>query len=532
MKIKVIVTFFMVILALFYTAPLFAEDETEIEAESEAENEAVAEAEGEIEAALPPSAKFSVFSFLKQHFGLELMESGSWDYDGNMANRMKVVLSAPLKLSFRAEMLDRRPAPPKDGWTSGLTAFGFALYQRDTNSRVLYGQLENWGLSARTRNIWTHAVPYFESHRAGGADLKTAVSVNGKDSFYAALGTPVLHIFEGNSAFPIGFSAKSDISILVDADKNCVYQAGTDLYFGKNEKSEAKLRFEGMFSEKTIPEHKQSAWFSDNPYIPARKIRFYALNLTFSSFYFSFSSDFAHSEVFAVGEDIYVNGSVRIGNTPWRLSFACDGAGKYYSASDGSISGSGFRLGGKFEWAGKRNMMAIASTSLRSEAPGQSFNRSSSKISFRFPLMKGFLITPSRVTFEFERDGLDPKLIVDKMIAFAGIKVGPLRPALRCTLVENTSARSGETLGPYPNFFAAHTRDYFKTDFEISAPVYLVTLKGALSYKTEPNKESAVAVSFGASIQGKLGRLSAKITKTEKNDALDYYLSWRLEKKW
>ncbi|MDR3301835.1 MAG: hypothetical protein LBT01_04795 [Spirochaetaceae bacterium] len=531
---KIIVVAFIVMLALLCSPPLVAEEaEAAAPAEEGVPAEAAApEAEAEVAQSATATGGFSVFSFVQAHFGLELLESGSWEYDGTMANRIKFVLSAPLKLSFRSEILDKRAAPPKEDWTSGFTAFGFALYQRDTNSRILYGHLENWGLSARTRNIWTHAVPYFEAHRASGADLRTAAAVTVSDSFYASLGTPLLRIFEGNSTIALGFSTKVDMSILVDAEKNCVYQAGTDFYFGKSEKPKATLRFEGMFSEKTIPERKQSTWFSEKPYLPPRGIHFYALNLTFSSFYVRFSSDFAHSEVFALGEDIYANAAISIGNTPWRFSFACDGAGKYYSANDGSISGAGFRLGGKFEWFGKRNMLVVASTSLRSEATGQPFYRSASKISFRFPLMKGFLITPSRISFEFERNALDTELISDKLIAFAGINIGPLRPAVRFTLVENTSAAYGELPSPFPNFFAEHTQDYLKSDFEISAPIYFVTLKGALSYKTEPDKEGAFSASFSASIQGKLGRLSAKISKTEKNDALDYYLSWRIEKKW
>jgi hypothetical protein len=448
-------------------------------------------------------------SFIKERFGFELLQAGSWEYDGIMANRLKIALSAPFGLSFRSELLDRRAAPPKDGWTSGVSVFAVALYQRETNSRVLYGQLQTWGLDARTRNVWAHATPYFETHRASGADVRTEALASGKDSWYVAVGSPLAPLFDGNAAFPVGLKAKVDAAIAIDAERNALYQVGSDFHFGNGKKSDAKLRFEGMFSGKTVPERKQSTWFSDKPYLPPRRMDFYALNVTFSSPYVSFSSDFAHSEVFAMGEGVYVNGAVRIGDAPWRVSFACDGAGTGYSASDGSIPGSGLRAGGKFEWFGKRNMLILASTSLRAAAVGKPFDRFSTKLAYRFPIMKGFFITPSRVSFEFERDAQNPAQVEDRYVAFAGMNAGPLRPAVRFTYNE-----------------------YVKTDVEISAPVYVVTLKGAFSYKTQPEKDDVFTLSLGASMQGKLGRLSVRIAKKEKEEGLDYYLSWRIGKKW
>ncbi|MDR2864682.1 MAG: hypothetical protein LBV68_03620 [Spirochaetaceae bacterium] len=472
--------------------------------------------------------KINSFRFF-DYFSISLLETGSWGNQGNMSNRAQIILGAPLGLSFRSQILDKRPSPPQEDWSSGADTIGLGLYQRNSNSRILYGQLEHWGLAARTRNIWSHGAPWFETHTSFDADLKNSLAVNGKDSFYAALGSPLVQILKSSSAKPTGFAADAKLSILLDSEQNALYHGASDFHFGKDENSMNKLRFEAILTEKNLNERSQSTWFSDKPYLPHRKLRFYGLNVTFYNPYIGFSADFAHSEVFTLGEDIYINGSLRAGNSPWRFSLSFDGAGKHYISSDGTENNAGFRIGGKIEWFGSGNMRINSSTILRSTGIHEPFESSLSKIYYHFPIIKGYLITPSYVSFEFERDASNREKITDKISGAFCLNVGPIRPLLRLTLGENTKADAGTTIIPYPNPGDPHTRDFFKTDIEISAPVYLVTLKAAFSYKTENNKKNGMGASLSASIRGKLGRFSIKISSNEKTGSPDYFLSWKLE---
>jgi hypothetical protein len=488
--------------------------------------------------------KLNAILAARRYFGLSLLESGSWEDGGAMSNRANAVLFAPAGFSLRIQGLDKRPAPPKDDWQDGMTGWNYALYQKETGSRVLYGQLALSGLAARTRNIWSHSAPYFETHKRTSADLKTSQTANGKDAFFSALGSPVLKILDGTGRIPLNFALKSDVSAFIDDKNDVLYQAGGDFYWGTSKKLDNKLRFEWVTTEKSLSERKQSTWFSEKPYLPARKLKFNAFNMTFSNPYFGFSSDLAYSEAFAWGDDLYANGAIRIGSAPWRFSFSGDGAGKKYVAEDGSVSGAGFRLAGKFEWfspGGGKGACAplfgngaefAVQTALRSAGVDEPFVVSSSKVAYYFPVIKGFLITPSRISLAFDRDAANPLCISDKTAVLVGIKIGPARTALRWTFAEHSASEPGAPIMLYPNGKDEKQKDYIQTDFEIAAPIYFVTLKGTLTSKTENNKDALLGSSLSASIQGKLGRLSLKVTSKSKDAPLEYYLSWRIEKKW
>jgi hypothetical protein len=480
----------------------------------------------------------------RKYFGFSLLESGSWEYEGTMSNRANAVLFAPAGFSLRVQALDKRPAPPQDNWQEGTTGWNYGLYQQETGSRVLYGQLESSGLATRTRNIWAHGAPYVETHKRTSVDLKSSPQSNRKDAFFGALGSPVVKILDGTARIPLNFAVKSDASIFIDEKKDLLYQLGGDFYWGLRKKANNKLRFEWIMTETTLKARKQSTWFAEKPYLPGRKLRFNAFNATFSHPYLGLSSDVAYSEVFAWGEDIYVNGAVRIGAAPWRFSFSGDGAGEKYVGGDGGASGAGFRVAGKFEWfspGGGTGASAIlfgtgaecaVQTTLRSAGLDEPFVVSSSKISYQFPVIKRFLITPSRLSLAFDRDATNPYHIEEKTAFLAGIKIGPARTSLRLTLAEWTASAPGKPIELYPNLQDEKQKEYVQTDFEISVPVYFVTLKGTLSSKTEKDKEAVLGGSFSASIQGKLGRLSLKISSKNKDAPLEYYLSWRIEKKW
>jgi hypothetical protein len=540
-------------LAALGSSPLFAEEDAPVAAEPAGLTAAELTEAEQADAAEPvigpgKNRVLDRLSLLRGYFGFSLLESGSWENGGTMSNRANAVLSAPAGFSLRVQALDKRPAPPANGWLDGVTNWNYGLYQKETNSRILYGQLEISGLAARTRNIWSHSAPFVEAHKRTSADMKTSPQSNRKNSFFCALGSPVLKILDDTSWIPLNFAIKSDASIFADDKGDLFYQFGSDFYWGLQKKLNNTLHFEWVMTEKTLAERGQSTWFSEKPYLPGRKLTFNAFNLTFSNPYFGLSSDLAYSDVFAWGQDVYINGAVRIGSAPWRFSFSGDGAGKKYTASDGSVNGAGFRLAGKFEWfapGGGTGLAALifgtgaeftAQTMIRSNGIGEAFVMSASKISYRFPVIRGHFITPSRLSFSFDRDAANPYGIRDTTTILAGVKTGPAQTVLRLTFAELSASEPGKPVRCYPSPGGEKQREFIQTDVEITAPVYFLTLKGTLSARTEKNKqkieETVLGGSFSASIQGKPGRLTLKISSKNKDAPLEYYLSWRIEKKW
>ncbi|MDR2842429.1 MAG: hypothetical protein LBV52_04440 [Spirochaetaceae bacterium] len=453
----------------------------------------------------------------KNVFAFDLLESGLWEDRGDFGNRLNAVLYAPLNFSLRAQFIDRRPAA-NDEFFDGKTFFGAGLYRKE--SRLLYGQLEVWGLAARTKNVWAHSQPWYLSHKMSGADLKTTFS-NGANDFYFNLASPPIKLFGENSFLKKELAFSANASVIVDNEYNVLFQGGSIFTFGKTN----NLRFECLWIEKTLAEQKQTSWFSEKPYLMERKMQFYALNLVFSSRYVGFSADFAKSAAFSFGEDIYANTAITIGSKVWKISFAVDGAGNRYLASDGSVTGAGFRSAGKFEWFGDRNMQVALSTSLRSNGIDKALDRSNTKINYHFPIIKGYFITPSLVSAEFERNAASKESITDNIGTRFALNAGPLRASLKLDFSFLTSARSGDLIIPYPNIKDEHCLDFFKTTLDVSLPIFAFTFRPSISYKTQPNKDSSFDAALSASATGKFGRLTFKVSGIEERE---YYLSWTL----
>jgi len=452
--------------------------------------------------------------------------TGSWKFEDVMNNRIDASLNFPLEFSLRTMLLDKRPDffCPDESRSAARTNFGFALYQRPTNSRILYGGIRTWGLSARTAKVWIHSAPWFESHKPSGADLKTSVSSGEENLAYFNIGSPLFKPF-GEKRF--GISA--DFSVLTSdfGFYNSIFSVGSNLKFGKN----TGMRIEYLYRKTKLPGKAQKTWFSDDPFKIERELEFYAANMVFSSKYVSLALDFAQSSIFSFGNDIYANAALCVNIKSYSFSFAVDGAGSRYSGCDGVVTGAGLRTAWKFEWDGKRNAEFLASTTLLSDAYNRPFYGSSSKLRYYFPIIKSYLITPSRLFFDFDCDARDRLNIQNDYSLLFGLNAAALRPAVRLNLSEIRRAGEGDSVVIYPFHDGNCVFEHLKAAFELSAPVYFLTFKGSAVCKIKPEAKNKWDFAITSSMSGKYGRLSLKISYSQEKDAAEYYLSYTFKGK-
>jgi hypothetical protein len=523
-------------------------------------------------------------------FTWDLLWSGSYEYEKNLINRGDLRLHLPLPgLTLRTEIIDKRPAdlalsefnlrgfgaePGAGGAASlsgGLTSLSGGLYHDLTGSRLLHGVLDERGLPARISNPWLRSLPYAENHKPSTADLKKEPSSTKEAETLLYLWSPQMEFFKNTEALHTRF--RTFASAKFDREGDGSYGGGFDAQF--NEKQ--SLLVEGYYSGGEIQPRKSTTWFSRAPPLPAREFRLYGFGLLYESPYAALSSDWACSETWAFGRDLYGNLGIRIGNFapvfggPWQLSLAADGAGSRYTDGNGYSPGAAFRSGGKFEWYGKRKSLARASLSLRAPRMGEAFNRSSSTLYYRFPSPKivrkksggnsgpdrsrrsvpaNFAISLTRISFTADRDARDTAKITDSISGKLGlsIRLGGFSP-IGITLSGSAQGiRDGGNSAPSPfPELTVHTFDTAKVAGEISwsPPGKSTGFPGTFQFKTrvgctmKTRKDPLWDTSFSAAARFKYGRFSVKISGAETADkrlfsdpsAWDYTVSWRLEKK-
>ena len=234
---------------------------------------------------------------LGQYFTWGLLWKGSWELSTdlqsedfkveskNLINRGEVRFGFPVPgLTLRGQALDKRPfdfesSPPWGDGSKVASDFSGALYHKPTGSRLLYGILDEWGLSARIRSPWIRAVPFAENHKPLMADLKTVTSATKEPEVYLYLSSPWLRPFS-NTGFR-GFAAAQTKTQKFLPD----FSGGIEAKFGK--KTNALL--EGFYKNSELPARKSTSWFSDPPPLPEREFRLYALGLLVSSPIITFS---------------------------------------------------------------------------------------------------------------------------------------------------------------------------------------------------------------------------------------------------
>lgn len=460
------------------------------------------------------------FAFAENQFEIFMLEQGSWDK--NLFNRVEVRLIGPFGLSLRTQLLDKRPVPPWGNWSEGIIEPGFGLYHTSTGSRVLYGKLETYGLAWRTRNIGSRTLPWYNLHGASGADLKNNVSASKEASIFCNFGTNefVFGDFLGFERDFFGVSGR--FSALFDKEYALFINSAGNFRINKNH----KIRLEGLYTEKKLSEHLQNAWFSENPVLPGRDMRFFALNLLYERHFVGFTVDFARSQMFMRGEDVYLNAALRIGNRPWRASLAADVSGPAFIGSDGTTVGAGMRAGGRFEWFGKGTTKLFLESKLNADGIESPFDGSFSRVAFYFPAFHGFLISPTRIVLDTERESVSKMLLKDDFSATIGFRIGPARAALKYSISGFHEAKPDDLVIPYPVPCARNFGEAVSSA-EFSYPFSFVTLKCSTAFRIREGKESVWNKTVSVTARLKRGRLSVRFS--DNNDGgINWAVSWRL----
>jgi hypothetical protein len=483
---------------------------------------------------------FCVLVFVSVHsaaqaFDWNALYSGSWEESKTLHDRIELKMNWLPNLGMRFQALDRRTLnfeldKPFGNPEKAVTNFLGALYHKPTGSRLLYGVLDEWGLSARIRNPWIRSAPYSENHKPLMADLKTAASATKEDEAYLYLSNPFMNLAKVNlKAF---VSAQTAIE-----NPAPVLSIGLDTVFNKR----TSFLTEAFYMNKTLAAKSASAWFADPPPLPERDFNLSAFGMLFTSPYFSLSSDFAFSQAFAWGKDIYTNLGISIKPVkPLFISFAADGAGERFVSRDGLHHGSNFRTAGKIEYKGKRSSLMRLATVLRGPSFSDSFNRGSISTYYRFPARSAkdsssFPVRFTRISLDIDRNATNLSKIDDKISANIGFsiimpkKIKAIGLNLSCFLKEQTS--SDEILFPYPLLNETHEYDSAGGSGELSWSPRIFQFKTKLAYTNFARKDNIWDLSLSGAIRFKHGRLSLKASFPKLGEKWNLTAAWRFEGK-
>jgi len=482
-----------------------------------------------------------------------LLWSGSWEEKnftfqdepalaGTLGNRgeFKLHFLQP-NLVLRTQVLDRRhldfslepPWGDPDKWVTNYTG---GLYHKPTGSRLLYGTLDEWGLSARIRNPWIRSPPYAENHKPIIADLKTSASSTKEDEAYLYLSTPSFQLSPDLNLRTF-ISAQSEVDEFTPA-----FSCGLDLNFKKTN----NLLLETFYTGKTLQPTKPSSWFSDKPPLPQREFRLFAAGLLFTNPDFSVSSDFALSETFAVGKDIYANlgisysPSLPFGNKsrPLLISLSADGAGDKFVYRDGVNHGEGFRTAAKIEWKDINSSLIKLNTVLRGPSFGEDFNRSSSSFYWRFPssvAIRNNTLRLTRISLSMDRNAVNPLKSNDHFSGNLGISLNMRQIGIKNPLGVNFSgsikglAGVNSDISPYPVLdkdWSWETID-MNCEFIWSAGIFQFRSRAGCAFFPEKNEKWDF--SFSTAIRSKMGRLSFKVSSLDFPKKWNWTTSWRME---
>jgi hypothetical protein len=321
----------------------------------------------------------------------------------------------------------------------------------------------------------------------------------------------------------------------IDGDLSAAYSGGIDIIPAKK----ISLGMEGFYTGKTLPPRNPSSWFSEKPPLPERDFALYGLNLFFNSPLIGVSSDWAYSETFAFGRDLYGSVSLRAGDRPWRLSLGVDGGGSRFTDKEGTAVGAGFRSAAKLEWRGKRNSLFRVNTSLRAPGPGEAFNRSGSGLYYRFPSPPAksagaagrFPFGLSKLSLTANRNLSDPKAFEDSVTGGIGFSAGPVRANLEGAVTGVPRLPEAEPPFPYPGAAVSYDFESFKVSGELGYSPGIFQFRVKLGCTSAREKEPVWDTSLYGSVRGKAGRFSVKLGSPDFPHTWTCTLSWRLERK-
>lgn len=482
-----------------------------------------------------------------ENFNWSLLLSGSLEgitlSGGTLHNRGEFRLNyQPLGLTFRAQVLDKRPLNFQlpDLWgdpEKQITNFLGALYHKQTGSRFLYGVLDEWGLSARIRNPWIRSPPYAENHKPLMADLKTAASSSKNDEVYLYLSSPSIKITP-NVDLKGFISAQTEIHEL-----NGAIAGGVDIVLP----NKTGILLESFFTGATLSPVKSSSWFNFPPPLPERDFMLYAAGILFHNQFISVGADWAFSDTFAWGTDLYWNLGITITpllpfgsrTRPLSISLAADAAGERFVFRDGANHRAGFRSAGKIEWKGKNSMLLRFDTVLQSQEADGYLNRSSTGFYYRFPVNKKILNEKNfrftRISINADRNAVNPEMINDKFNGNIGMSINlnsigiksPFSINISGSIILNSASESNVSPFPVPdNSWNFHSFE-INSDFSLSQSIFL--FKFGTGYGINAQSNDNWEFSLSSTVRFKHGRLTLKIYSPDFPEKWLCNVLWKIE---
>jgi len=495
-------------------------------------------------------------------FTWDLLWAGSWEESKTLNNRadFRFGFTGPALL-VRTQALDRHTMnfeldPVWGDPSKGITGVSFALYHKVTDSRLLYGILDEWGLPARIRSPWIRSAPYAENHKPAMADLRTTASSTKKDELYLYLSSPRLNLDRLLPELSLRGYASGQFTPSEENTPTPAFTGGVEAAIGKK----ANLLLEGFYTGFELQAKEPGTWFSDSPPLPARDFHLGAAALMLNIPWFSITSDWAWSETFAYGSGVYGNIGLRLNPPffgPWSLSLAADGMSERYTGRDGTNPGGGFRVAGKTEYKGTRSSLFRANTGFRGSEIGEPFERSSLGLYYRFPSSSSrggeFPLRISRITLNADRnasdwkkikDGVDgslglslnlpPLLLPRPLLPTSAAKVKNLKPKvypLNINLATSIDWLGGTPDQPSPFLFSTPGEfDSTKTSCELLWSPGIFQFRTKWGYTAYANKDNQLEASVGAAVRFKHGRFSVKFAWPQFPEKWNCTLAWRLEK--
>ena len=441
--------------------------------------------------------------------------------DGTLLNRGDLRLNFPRQfLMLRFQALDRRRIPPDEKYQPVFNP-GFGFYYSGGglvgkyfgSVRLLYGVIEEQGLSARIRNVWAKSAPFAEYRRPFTVDLKNTVTSTGEPVAALLLETPRLGIYRGH------------VSLELDDEASPSFSAGAEAKWSKNE----SLRLDFFYTQQELEPKKSTAWFSTSPPLPQREFVLWAAGFNYSTQGFGFAADGAFSETFAFGRDAYLNAALRIGSKPWKFSIAADGAGPRFTDRAGAVAGEGFRLGSRLERIWIRSGLFRWNLLLRSSVIGEDFDRGSFSLYYRpssLPPREEQWFRFTRASLGLSRDARNPQKTLDSFDLMGGFNFGSLRSVFSIGVDSVSTTESGR-LFELPFFENAASAKY---SCELARYVGIFDLRTKLSFVSRADKDDVWDFSLNASFRPvNAARFSLKIASPDFPEKWSYSLSYRLQ---
>jgi len=500
-----------------------------------------------------------------------LLWSGSWEEDtsttedfqalsGTLHNRGEIKLRffpnekkhgllSP-EFMLRGQVIDRHALdfsldPPWGNPDKDITDFNGGLYHKQTGSRLLYGVLDEWGLSARIRNPWIRSPPYAENHKPLMADLKTAVSSTKEEEAYLYLSSPYFELFP-NTKLRGFISGQTETEQVTPA-----FSGGVDLTFPKN----MGLLLETFYTGKILPQTKPKTWFSDPPPLPEREFNLYSAGVLFTSPLFSASSDYALSDTWVWGKDNYCNFGVTLtpllpfeditGKArPLAISLAADGAGERFIGRDGTNIKPGYRGAAKIEWKSRNNSLFKLSTVLRSAGSDEEINRSSADIYYRFPNSAANRKLPvrlTRISLSADRNSENSEKVMDSFSGTIGLGINlnqrnkknklvnsPLGITFTGTLKGITTSEDSPFIYPVSSH-DAWDWDSASVNCEFYWSPFNLQLRSRVGVSIYPEKDEKWDFSISTTIKFKQFKLSLKAASPDLPEKWNWTVSWLLQ---